>query len=248
MIFKFKFSTLVLAMASMVFFTSCDDDDEVTFPSPTIANLEVGIGNSLTAPIGGFLHMDAEIVAEGTIDRIMIDIHKEDGTGEDIEMTYTNYSGQKNADFHEDLDIPATATEGEYHFHIKVIDQQGQTKQLERDIMIVASSSTAPEIEDLEIGENDNHTATIGGELDLDAHIHAHEGIDHIEVDMHNEDGTGDDIEVEWTNYEGLEDADFHEHVEIPATATPGEYHFHFKVVDQAGQVTEIDADVTIEQ
>lgn len=79
---------------------------------------------------------NAEIVAEGKIDKITIDLHPEGFTADDIEAEYTSYSGQLNADFHEDLDIPATAVAGEYHFHMTVTDQEGQTTSFEADVDI----------------------------------------------------------------------------------------------------------------
>jgi len=244
---KFKLTLTLVAASFILMLPSCGED-EVELAAPTISNLEVGTGNSLMATIGSDLHLDAEIVAEGKIASIEIDMHNEDGTGDDIEVVFTNYNGKLNADFHEHIDIPSTTTEGDYHFHIKVTDEEGQSTEVDREVQVSAGTvSTAPEIEDLEVGENDNHTATVGGELHLDAHIHAPELIDNIVVELHPEGTTGDDIEATFTNYAGEEEADFHEHVEIPATAATGEYHMHLIVTDQAGQETEVDADVTIE-
>ena len=77
---------------------------------------------------GDDMHLEAEIVAEGLIKRIDVEIHKEDGSFE-IEKSYTEgkYIGVKNTEFHEHIDIPANAPLGEYHLHFTVTDQQGQT-------------------------------------------------------------------------------------------------------------------------
>lgn len=147
----------------------------------------------------------------------------------------------------ESIEIPSTATPGEYHFHLKVVDKNGKTSEVDADIIIEANSANAPVISGLEIGMNDNHKATVGGDLHLDAAITAVGLIDKIEIDLHPESGSGDDIEAVFTNYAGQSDIDFHNHIEIPATATPGEYHFHIKVTDQQGQTTSVDADVEIE-
>lgn len=103
-----------------------------------------------------------------------------------------------------------------------------------------------PEIKSLEIGMNDNHIGTIGGDLHLEAHITAEAKIEKIEVELHAEDGSGDEIETEFLNFKGQKNATFHEHIEIPASTTAGEYHFHFKVIDQEGQTSSMEADVEI--
>ena len=64
--------------------------------------------------------MEAEVIAEGVIEKIEVDMHPEEGPGADIEAVYTKLCrSKKNADFHEHIDIPATATPGEYHFSFK---------------------------------------------------------------------------------------------------------------------------------
>jgi hypothetical protein len=80
--------------------------------------------------------MDAEIVAEGKIDKITVDLHPESGEGDDIEAEYTEYSGLLNADFHQDLEIPSTTEVGDYHFHMTVTDQAGKSTSVEADIHI----------------------------------------------------------------------------------------------------------------
>lgn len=130
---SFNLKSIVLLLALVVVgVSSCTEDPA----APTISGTEVGENNSMTATVGGELHIDAEIVAEGKIDKITVDLHPEGFTADDIEAEYTSYSGQLNADFHEDLDIPATAVAGEYHFHLKVVDQEGQTTSYEADVDI----------------------------------------------------------------------------------------------------------------
>lgn len=131
---SFKTIALALIFGSIALFTACSDDDPI--PAPTISNLEVGDSNNRKATIGGELHLDAEIIAEGKIDKIKVDLHPESVSGDDIEAEYTGYAGQKNADFHEDLAIPATAPAGEYHLDITVIDQEGNSTSAEADVII----------------------------------------------------------------------------------------------------------------
>ena len=132
MILKFKSTVLIVAVVTAFGLSSCNNDPD----APTISGSEIGEGNSKTATIGGELHMDVEIDAPGKIDKITVDLHPEGGSGADIEAEYTNYSGQLNADFHEDLAIPETAEAGEYHFHLTVTDEEGQTVSIEEDVDI----------------------------------------------------------------------------------------------------------------
>ncbi len=131
--FTFKSIVLFVAVATMLMgVSSCQKDPE----APVITGLEVGIGNSLVGRIGSDLHIDAEIVAEGKIDKIKVEIHPESGSGEDIEVEFTDDAGKKNTDFHEHIDIPASTTPGDYHFHLKVYDKQGNMSSAEADITL----------------------------------------------------------------------------------------------------------------
>lgn len=152
MIEKFKFFVLVFIVASMALFTSCEDDDDVS--KPVISGLELGIGDSHVAYIGSDLHINAEIVAEGKINMISVEIHMEEGDSDEIEARYDEFAGLKNATFHKHIDIPTGTTAGTYHFHFTVTDQEGNQTTIEDEITIeelideeapVISISAAPE-------------------------------------------------------------------------------------------------------
>jgi len=125
----------LIAFTSLLFFASCDKDDKIA--KPVIKNLEIGIGDSHIAYIGSDLHVDADIIAEGKIDIIKIEIHPEFDGGEEIEVIYTEFAGLKNTNFHKHIDIPADMLPGEYHFHLVVRDQEGNETKVERDIELV---------------------------------------------------------------------------------------------------------------
>jgi len=129
---KFKSTVLALTVVAVLGLSSCGEDPA----APTISNVEVGENNSKTAAIGEELHMDAEIDAPGKISKIEVELHPESGSGDDIEAEFTNYSGQLNADFHEHVEIPSTAAAGEYHFHLKVTDEEGQTTEVDAEVDI----------------------------------------------------------------------------------------------------------------
>lgn len=121
-------------------FVACDKDDDST-AKPVITLTEVGHENSKTATAGDDMHLEADIVAEGLIARIDIEIHLEEGGDYEIELSYTDgkYIGVRNTEFHEHIDIPADAPAGEYHLHFTVTDKAGQQTTVESDVNIVAS-------------------------------------------------------------------------------------------------------------
>jgi hypothetical protein len=136
---------LILAIAIIIL--SCSKNDEVKMPE--ILEFELGYNNSKTVHAGNHLHIDAEIIAENGIDVIEIEIHYEGvhvGSlkiadahyGWELEVTYDKFRGLKNTTFHEDLEIPADAEPGDYHFYFKVIDMEGYTASYEDDLIILA--------------------------------------------------------------------------------------------------------------
>jgi hypothetical protein len=136
-----------LLVATVIVLSACESEGE----KPEIDFHELGYENSKTAEIGDELHMDAEIVAENKIDKIEIELHpEEDGHGHEkgaagesdeeweFEKTYTEFSGLKNTEFHEHIEIPAEAHEGHYHFHFKVTDMEGYQTVFEDEVELVA--------------------------------------------------------------------------------------------------------------
>ena len=120
---------------------------------PEIGNFELGYQGSGTAVVGEELHMDAEIVAEGTIDRIRVEIHPEsehamkslaelsDGEGWEFDSTYTKFSGLKNTTFHEHIEIPDHAEAGHYHFHFEVTDMEGYQSVYEDELELLVPAA-----------------------------------------------------------------------------------------------------------
>jgi hypothetical protein len=130
----------------MIAFYSCKKDDEVSKPVITIHELGEGDshGNDHTAKIGGELHMDIEIVAEGKINTVQVIIHPE-GEGHksvnneewELDTIYTKFYGLKNADFHEHVEIDTTALAGDYHFDFIVTDLEGNQSSEDAELEII---------------------------------------------------------------------------------------------------------------
>ena len=106
--------------------------------APKITLTEVGHENGGKAEQGDDLHLEADIVAEGLIQRIRVEIHQENGSYE-IEKNYATgkYIGVKNTEFHEHIDIPADAPLGAYHLHITVTDKEGQTAMAKAHLEVI---------------------------------------------------------------------------------------------------------------
>ena len=123
-------STLILA------FAACQKNPS----APKITLTEVGHENGGKAEQGDDLHLEADIVAEGLIQRIHVEIHQENGSYE-IEKSYTTgkYIGVRNTEFHEHIDIPADAPLGGYHLHLTVTDNKGQTATAEASVEVIAN-------------------------------------------------------------------------------------------------------------
>jgi hypothetical protein len=125
---------------------SCNKENDPA--KPVINLLELGEGdshgNDHTAKVGGELHIEADITAEGTIDKVNVLIHPEGdheklGISEEWELdtTYTKFSGLKNTLFHEHVEIDSTAEPGDYHFDLIVTDQEGFQTSVEAELKIV---------------------------------------------------------------------------------------------------------------
>jgi uncharacterized membrane protein len=137
---KLIFGTLFLMGLSILALSSSKEDEDKP-AKPVITITELGSHDTPEGKVtaGEDLHLEAEIVAEGSIARIDVEIHPENGGDSEIEKTYTDekYVGKKNVEFHEHIDIPANAPAGEYHLHLTVTDKTGQTTTEEAELEIL---------------------------------------------------------------------------------------------------------------
>lgn len=149
---------MAVALIAGSLFTSCEKDEE-TNPKPVITLNELGYENSKIAYAGTDLHIEAEVVAEGKIDYVTIEIHPEGEHDEklssttlhegewEVDTTFTEFSGLKNTTFHKHIDVPVNAEVGHYHFHFIVTDMDGQQTTVEEELEIQQpDDAIAPEI------------------------------------------------------------------------------------------------------
>lgn len=150
---------MLLSFATLLSFTACHDEDEAEkAKAPVIQLTEVGHDNEKHAHPGDDLHLEGDIIAEGLIKSILVEIHQEDGDYEmefkyDDAKQYSKYIGIRNCEFHEHIDIPEDAPLGEYHLHVIVTDQQGQTGSAKSELTMVAEDDDDDDDHD----HNHNH-------------------------------------------------------------------------------------------
>ena len=137
----FRFLAIITLAAG---FAACQKNPS----APKITLTEVGHENGGKAEQGDDLHLEADIVAEGLIQRIHVEIHQENGSYE-IEKSYTTgkYIGVKNTEFHEHIDIPADAPLGAYHLHLTVTDKEGQTATVKAHLEVIENDGIDDEEE-----------------------------------------------------------------------------------------------------
>ena len=126
-----KTRALLMAMVCTMVaaLTACDSDDDNNehLTGPTATFTEVGRDNSHEVAAGGELHVEADIEAEGLIERITVRIK----TGADeetlVEETWETgkYVGVRNTEFHEHIDIAPETPLGECVLTLSVWDAQG---------------------------------------------------------------------------------------------------------------------------
>ncbi|WP_313264485.1 DUF4625 domain-containing protein [Sphingobacterium sp.] len=106
-----------------------------------------------------------------------------------------------------------------------------------------------PQIGTLEVGSGNNKTVKAGSDLHLEGDLVAEALIAKIEIEIHQEGGGQYKFTKAYTEgkYIGVKNATFHEHIDVPADAPAGAYHFHFTVTDKAGNATTVESPLTIE-
>jgi len=204
-----KVFLIAIILGVTMFFTACDDDNEIAIPEVTIMELGVGAshGNDHTAIVGSDLHIEAEIVAEGTIDLVQVLIHPEgehksamDEDEWELDTTYTKFSGLKNTTFHEHVEIDISAEPGEYHFDMIVTDMEGNQSSAEAELEIIEpDDAVAPEITVSSVPTN-NQTFSNGETISISGSVSDETALGGMYIGLVREDQNLTDAEVNATN------------------------------------------------
>lgn len=172
-ILNLKFLVIIAFLGTFLNSCSSDDDgDSTAVPAPVVSDFELGIGNSHVAYLGADVHVEAEVIAEGGINTITVEIHKEDDADAwEYEYTYEEFSGLLNTTFHKHIDIPADIETGTYHFHFIVTDMEGQQTIVEEELDIQELiDEESPEIT-ISSHPEDNETFNEGDTISISGSI-----------------------------------------------------------------------------
>lgn len=246
----------IIAFLGVILHSCSSDDENPSLAAPVISNFEYGEGSSHSedqvAYKGSDIHLEAEITAEATVSSISVSIHAHDlevGEGEvewDLEQSFTDASYLViNPTFHEHIDIPSNIPSGEYHVVLTVTDELGNSTEAEGHLQIMDAIS----LSEISVSE----TVVRGTDFHTEFIISAVNGIHEITVDVHGHDLAVGEGEMEWDfeniyseGYHELTEAEFHEHIDVPATAPAGEYHILFTIEDEDGNTLEYETHIDV--
>lgn len=134
---------IAITLTAGLLFSTCKKEEEEVTPKPVITLTELGHENSKVGHPGEDFHIEAEIVAEGKIDKVQVTIHPkehDEKSGDydewEVDTVYTKFSGLMNTEFHEHIEVCDSAELGHYYFHLIVTDKEGQQTSVEKEIEI----------------------------------------------------------------------------------------------------------------
>jgi hypothetical protein len=202
---------IAIAFTAGTFFTSCIKDSE-TNPKPVVKLTELGYENSKIGFTGTDLHIEADIVAEGKIENVAIEIHP-GGEHEEksssivmhegewnVDTIYTKFSGLKNTIFHEHIDIPVHAEVGHYHFHLIVTNAEGQQTLVAEELEIQQPhDAVAPEIT-ISNAPTNNQEFNHGETISISGSVSDDKALGGMYIGLVREDQNLTDTEVNATN------------------------------------------------
>ena len=113
-----------------------------------------------------------------------------------------------------------------------------------------AAKVKKPVVELTEVGAGNSGEVTAGSDLHLEAEAEAEGGIARIDMTLTPEGGKAPRLAAAWAEgkYVGVRNADFHEHVDIPADMPAGRYRLVLTVTDKAGQSASATAVLTVRE
>ncbi len=206
-------SYLILLAFVIALFPSCDDEDEIS--KPTITLNELGYDNNKTANLGADLHIDAEIVAEGKVDKVEITIHPEgehehheekstsylkDEHDWEFDTTYTEFAGVKNPHFHKHVEIPLYAETGHYHFHFSVTDMEGNQSEVEDEIELKQPEDSVKPSITVDSAPSDGEVFKTGDFISISGEVQDNSALGGIYIGLVRENQNLQDAEVKAMN------------------------------------------------
>jgi hypothetical protein len=200
---KMKTLSLISILTAFIILSlvSCKDDDDTS--SPVISDLELGLSNSKTGYLADDLHVQATVVAKGTIHTIEVIIHPEDESSDAVweyDSVYTEFSGLKNTTFHKHIDISADADTGDYHFHFTVTDMEGYQTTLEEDLKITIPTDTESPVISVSTAPSNGETFSNGSTIAISGTVSDNIALGGLYIGLVRVDQNLEDADVNATN------------------------------------------------
>lgn len=207
-----------MLLPMLAFFAACnnndDDENPVDTTPPTISDVTLNdMSENISIAQGSRIHFDAKFEDDVELGQFKIDIHDNfDGhshgrietTPFELSQVYDMMGRSYTA--HEDIDVPADAATGMYHFMIQYFDAAGNEGELyELDIEITGDNQ--PQIGLRFPNPAEEMDMAAGDMLELQGVVSSPIGLEKIEIKLLKEE---DDHEGEDHDHEG-EDHD-HDH------------------------------------
>lgn len=106
-----------------------------------------------------------------------------------------------------------------------------------------------PTITGLEVGHENSKIGHPGADLHIEAEIYAPANIKEVKLEIHGEEGqTWSFIQTYTDGLAGAKNAEFHKHIDIPASAELGEYHLRLTVIDQEGNSATVESEIELQE
>lgn len=213
---------------------SCKKEEETKLNPPLITYFEFGYEDSGLAYLGSDLHIESEIIAEAKIDRIQVTIHPESEHNKsvsdawEIDTTYSKFQGFKNTNFHEHIEVPATADTGHYHFHFVVVDMEGNTKEMERELVLQIPSDTEAPILSITDHPTENQTFQNGEVINISGTVSDNLALGGLYIGLIRVNQNMEDAEMDATNtitllhmhdFDGATDYEFSAEIQVGASS-----------------------------
>lgn len=148
-------TTFYLSLASILMlstlFVSCSDDEKQGDTTKPVITLNAPAEGAVLKP-GTHIHFDMDLEDDVMLGSYKVEIHNnfdghghtkaeaEAGTAQTTPFAYNNswsVSGQKNIHIHHhEIEIPANATEGNYHLMVYCTDAAGNESYIARNIVL----------------------------------------------------------------------------------------------------------------
>ena len=133
-------------LSSVLVLQACSKDENNGPSKPEIDKFIVESEGGDQIKRGGQISYEADIAStsDAKLDYYHVEIHDEpeSGKAEDeykiIDKDFTdNFTDLRNTHLHDHITVPETANTGTYHFHLTVVDKDGNTNNAETHIEVV---------------------------------------------------------------------------------------------------------------